>query len=62
MVFVDNLAFELFTLSLVSVIGLYLTVSRYSLYRKGIKEVESVMKPGTFILGLLGGIMLIMGF
>jgi len=35
MVFIDDLAFELFTLSLVGVVSIYLTGYAYLYYRKG---------------------------
>lgn len=61
MVFIDDLAFELFTLSLVGVVSIYLTGYAYIYYRKGMKDVETIMRPGAFILVILGGIVLIMG-
>ena len=61
MVFIDDLAFELFTLSLVGVVSIYLTGYAYLYYRKGLKDVETIMRPGAFILGILGAIIVIMG-
>ncbi len=61
MVFIDDLAFELFTLSLVGVVSIYLTGYAYLYYRKGLKDVETIMRPGAFILGILGVIIVIMG-
>ena len=61
MAFIDDLAMELFTLSLVGVVSIYLTGSVYMAYRKGIKDIESVLKPGIIPLGVLGGIITIMG-
>ncbi|MEM0141094.1 MAG: DUF981 family protein [Thermoplasmatales archaeon] len=61
MAFIDDLALELFTLSLVGVVSIYLTGYAYIYYRKGMKDVEKVMKPGAFILAILGFIVTIMG-
>ena len=61
MAFIDDLAMELFTLSLVGVVSIYLTGSVYIAYRKGIKDIEEVLKPGVYPLGILGGIITIMG-
>lgn len=58
--FIDDLAFELFTLSLVGVISLYMTTSVYLAYRKGVKDIEKVLRPGAYPLGILGGIITIM--
>ena len=61
MAFIDDLAMELFTLSLVGVVSIYLTGSVYVAYRKGIKDIEGVSKPGVYPLGVLGAIITIMG-
>ncbi|CAC12224.1 conserved hypothetical membrane protein [Thermoplasma acidophilum] len=61
MAFIDDLAMELFTLSLVGVLSLYLTGTAYLAYRKGVKDIEEVMKPGAFPLLVLGMIITIMG-
>jgi putative membrane protein len=61
MAFIDDLAMELFTLSLVGVVSIYLTGSVYIAYRRGIKDIEEVLKPGVYPLGILGGIITIMG-
>ncbi|MCL5881779.1 MAG: DUF981 family protein [Candidatus Thermoplasmatota archaeon] len=61
MAFIDDLAMELFTLSLVGVVSIYLTGSVYMAYRKGIKDIEGVLKPGVYPLGVLGAIITIMG-
>lgn len=61
MVFIDDLAFELFALSLVGVVSIYLKGYAYLYYRKGLKDVETIMRPGAFILGILGVIIVIMG-
>ncbi|MEL9914643.1 MAG: DUF981 family protein [Thermoplasmatales archaeon] len=61
MAFIDDLALELFTLSLIGVVSIYLTGTAYIYYRKGIKDVEKVMRPGAFVLAVLAVIVLIMG-
>lgn len=62
-VFVDDLAIELFAMSLVGVVSIYMTGSAFVSYRRnGTKDVEEVLKPGVFPLGILGGFLLIMGF
>ncbi len=61
MAFIDDLAFELFTLSLVGVVSVYLTGYAYLEYRKGNSDVEQVMRPGAFILGIMGFIIVILG-
>lgn len=59
--FIDDLAMELFTLSLVGVISVYMTSKVYLAYRKGEKDIEGVLKSGAFPLGILGGVIVIMG-
>lgn len=61
MAFIDDLAMELFTLSLVGVVSVYLTGAVYLAYRKGVKDIEGVLKPGVYPLSILGGIITIMG-
>jgi putative membrane protein len=61
MAFIDDLAMELFSLSLVGVVSIYLTGAVYVAYRKGIKDIEGVLRPGVYPLGILGGIITIMG-
>lgn len=58
--FIDDLAFELFTLSIVGVISLYMTAAVYIAYRKGVKDIESALRPGAYPLGIFGGIITIM--
>ena len=63
MVFVDDLAIELFAMSLVGVVSIYMTGAAFLNYRRnGTKEIEEVLKPGVFPLGILGAFLLIMGF
>lgn len=63
MAFIDDLAMELFTLSLVGVISIYMTAKVYLEYRKkGTANLEEYLKPGIFPLGILGVVILIMGF
>ncbi|HKJ97265.1 MAG TPA: DUF981 domain-containing protein, partial [Thermoplasmataceae archaeon] len=63
MPFVDDLAVELFVLSLVGVVSLYMTGMAYVEYRKnGVKNVEKVLRPGAFPLGMLGLFILVMGY
>ncbi len=52
---------EPFTPSLVGVVSIYLTGSVYVVYRMGVKDIEEVLKPGVYPLGILGGIITIMG-
>ncbi|MEM0156952.1 MAG: DUF981 family protein [Thermoplasmataceae archaeon] len=61
MAFIDDLAMELFIMSLVGVVSIYLTGSVYLAYRRGVKDIEGVLKPGVYPLGILGGIITIMG-
>ncbi len=62
MVFVDDLAIELFAMSLVGVVSIYMTGAAFINYRKnGTKDIEEVLKPGVFPLGLLGSFIFIMG-
>lgn len=63
MVFVDDLAIELFVLSLVGVVSLYMTGTAFVEYRRnGAKDIEKVLRPGAFPLGMLGAFILIMGY
>jgi putative membrane protein len=63
MAFIDDLAMELFTLSLVGIASVYMTASVYLEYRKnGAKNIEEILRPGVFPLGVLGAVILIMGF
>jgi putative membrane protein len=63
MAFIDDLAMELFTLALVGIVSVYMTASVYLEYRKnGAKNIEEILKPGVFPLGVLGVVILIMGF
>lgn len=63
MVFVDDLAIELFAMSLVGVVSIYMTGAAFINYRRhGTKDIEEVLKPGVFPLGLLGSFILVMGF
>ena len=52
---------EPFTPSLVGVVSIYLTGSVYVVYRMGVKDIEEVLKPGAYPMGILGGIITIMG-
>lgn len=61
MAFIDDLAMELFTLTLVGVVSIYMTGTAYLAYRKGEKNIEEIMKPGLMPLGILGGIIVVMG-
>jgi len=63
MAFIDDLAMELFTLTLVGIVSVYMTASVYLEYRRnGAKNIEEILKPGVFPLGVLGVVILIMGF
>lgn len=63
MAFIDDLAMELFTLALVGIVSVYMTASVYLEYRKnGAKNIEEVLRPGVFPLGVIGAVILIMGF
>jgi putative membrane protein len=61
MAFIDDLAMELFTISLVAIVGMYITLARYLNYRKGSPNVDELFRQGAFPLGILGGIITIMG-
>lgn len=62
MPFIDDLAMELFTLSLVGVLSIYLTGSVFLQYRKnGASDIEGALRPGVFPLLLLGGLITVMG-
>ncbi len=62
MPFIDDLAMELFTLSLVGILSIYLTGSVFLQYRKnGANDIEGSLKPGVFPLLMLGGLITIMG-
>ena len=61
MAFIDDLAMELFTLTLVGVVSIYMTGSVYMAYRHGVKDIEEVLRPGVFPLGVLGGAITVMG-
>ena len=61
MAFIDDLAMELFTLSLVGVVSIYMTGTVYMAYRHGVRDIEEVLKPGVFPLGALGAVITIMG-
>lgn len=61
MPFVDDLAMELFTISLISVISLYTVSKIYLNYRKGSINIEKELRHGALPLGILGGIVTIMG-
>ncbi|MCL4388138.1 DUF981 family protein, partial [Candidatus Marsarchaeota archaeon] len=62
MVFIDDLALELFMLALAGIVSLYTTASAYRYYRaNGVKGIKESMRPGAVPLGLLGIIMLILG-
>ncbi len=63
MAFIDDLAMELFTLSLVGIVSVYMTASVYLEYRRnGPKNIEEILKPGVFPLSVLGAVILVMGF
>lgn len=61
MPFVDDLAMELFSLTLVGVLSVYMTSKVYLAYRRGDTDIEGVLRSGAFPLGILGGIIVIMG-
>ncbi len=63
MVFVDYLAFGLLSISIVSLLILYLTVDAYFRYsRTGDVHVENFLKEGAVPLALFGGVIFILGF
>lgn len=63
MVFVDYLAFGLLSISVVSLLILYLTVDAYFRYRKtGDVHVEKFLNEGVMPLALFGGVIFILGF
>ena len=62
MVFIDDLALELFMLALAGIVSLYTTASAYRYYKaNGVKGIKESMRPGAVPLGLLGIMMLILG-
>ena len=63
MVFVDYLAFGLLSISIVSLLILYLTVDAYFRYsRTGDVHVENFLREGAVPLALFGGVIFILGF
>ena len=61
--FIDDLAFELLTMSLAALMILYMTLGIYIGYRRdGDKDIEGHLKPGMAPLALLGIVMLGLGF
>ncbi len=61
MVFIDDTALELFMISLVAIVSAYLTAAAFISYRRDRKEdIEEIMKPGVFPLGILGIVIIIM--
>ncbi|MCL4319884.1 DUF981 family protein [Cuniculiplasma divulgatum] len=60
--FIDDLAFELLTMSLAALMILYMTLGIYVGYRRnGDKDIEGHLKPGMAPLTLLGVVMLALG-
>lgn len=60
--FIDDLAFELLTLSLAALMILYMSLSIYVDYRRnGEKDIEKHLKPGMAPLAILGVVMLSLG-
>ncbi|MEM3676104.1 MAG: DUF981 family protein [Thermoplasmataceae archaeon] len=60
--FVDDLALDLFLLSLAGVVSIYITAMAYLAYRHNkAVDVEEIMRPAVFPLGILGGLILLMG-
>ncbi|HLH86283.1 MAG TPA: DUF981 domain-containing protein [Thermoplasmataceae archaeon] len=60
--FVDDLALDLFLLSLAGVVSIYITASAYIAYRRNkVTDVEEIMRPAVFPLGVIGGLILLMG-
>ncbi len=61
MAFIDDLALELFLLSLVGVIAVYMTALVFFQYKKtGTKDIENNLRPGAFPLLAFGVIIIIM--
>ena len=62
MVFVDDLALELFMLSLAGIVSLYTTGAAYRYYKSnGTKGIKDSMRSGAIPIGTLGAVMLILG-
>ena len=61
MVFIDNLAYSLFTISLSGFLLLYTTISIFLSYRRNEKDFISHLKGASIPLGILGAYILITG-
>lgn len=61
MVFTDNLAFQLFTISFGGFLTLYTVSSMYLVYRRKGKNFKDYLKSASIPLGILGTYMLILG-
>ncbi|MCL4349322.1 DUF981 family protein [Ferroplasma acidiphilum] len=60
--FVDDTPMELFLISLVAIVSIYMSAWVYIEFRKnGAKNVNEILKPGALPLGILGAIIVIMG-
>jgi putative membrane protein len=61
MVFIDNLAIELFSVAFAGFLVLYMTVKMYLAYRRGEKNLENHLRSGIIPMAILGVFILIMG-
>jgi len=61
MVFIDDLAFELFTIAFAGFLILYMTVKMYSAYKKGEKNLNDYLRSAIVPITILGIFMFIMG-
>lgn len=61
MVFIDNLAFSLFSISFAGFLLLYAITSMYMVYRRKGKNFTDYLKGASVPLGLIGAYMLITG-
>ena len=61
MAFVDDLALELYSISLVGFLALYITIRMYLANRRGEKSLDGYLKAGAVPMLILGAFILIMG-
>ena len=61
MVFIDDLAIELYSLAFVGLLTLYMTLKMYFAYRRGEKNLEGHVRSGIIPMTVLGIFILIMG-
>ncbi|MEM0139980.1 MAG: DUF981 family protein [Ferroplasma sp.] len=58
--FIDDLPLELFLMSLIMVIAVYMNIDAYLNYKKnGIQDIKESLKPGAYSLGIFGALVII---